>query len=108
MNTNFTNSTLTIVGYEKCPYFYKVCLFGAICKKRKKCADYLITSFATVSEYTKWLEAFIREHPQTRAVEMNASPFVYDEEHTYFGGYSEMFALMQDVVVPDDEENKQR
>ena len=93
---------LTIVGYDKCPHFYQTCLFGAICKNRKRCTDYQITSFATPSEYTEWVRRFIQEHPQTQDIEITASPFVHDETHQYFGGYSEMFALMQDVEVPTE------
>ena len=91
--------TLTIVGYKKCPYFNQVCLFGTISKNRKRCADYKIVSFDTRTQFSKWVDDFVKVHSQSRVVDSNTSPFVYDEDHKYFGGYSEMFDLMQDDEV---------
>lgn len=97
---------LHVVGYEKCPYLYQACLYARVCKNRKRCSDYKITTLETPKQFTEWVQRFLRTHPQTtkQHVDTSSSPFVFDEkDNSYMGGFSELFAFMQDIVIPDDE-----
>lgn len=103
---NTKRVVLHVVGYEKCPYFYQSCLYAAVCKNRKRCLDYRITSFETPKEFTEWTQRFLRNHPQTSTskIDTTSSPFVFDDtDNTYLGGFSELFTFMQDIVVPNDQ-----
>lgn len=112
MSTKNTNTVvLHIVGYEKCPYLFQGSLYAAICKNRKKCLDYRITSFDTPREFREWVQGFLHTYPQTTELDIDttSSPFVFDETtNTYIGGFSELFAFMQDVVVPNDQHVEQK
>jgi hypothetical protein len=109
-NTQSTDNTKTVVlhvvGYDKCPYLYQACLYARVCKNRKRCSEYRITSLKTPKEFREWVQGFVHTHPQTaeQHIDMTSSPFVFNEtNHTYMGGFSELFAFMQDVVVPNDQ-----
>lgn len=99
------NVVLHIVGYEKCPYFNRACLFAVVCKNRKRCADYKITSLRTQKEFSNWVRRFVHTHPQTcQDTHSDESPFVFNEtDGTYLGGFTELFTFMQDIDIPCDQ-----
>lgn len=111
MSLENTNTVvLNVVGYEKCPYFNQACLYATVCKNRKRCSEYKITSLPTPKEFKEWVQRFLYAHPQTteQSIDTTSSPFIIDEtKNLYMGGFSELFTFMQDVVVPNDQNQGQ-